>query len=117
MDSRIWKWALVIVVGGGIGIWRSLSNRSSDSDEVLQVALKIVHEWDCYADNKTLIDQCADRAHKAAFTKAYTTRGRRRSADIDPKNTSPASSRPCQTSSNSSAATTSKNASATARPS
>ncbi len=85
MDSRIWKWALIIIVGGGFGIWRASSNWSSDSDEVLQVAMKIVHEWDCYADNKTLIDQCAERAHKSAFAKAYTPSGRRRSSDIDPE--------------------------------
>ena len=83
MGSKIAKWAIIIVVAGGLGIWRSSSNWESDSTDVLKEAMSIVQEWECYGDNKGIIDQCAERAHKASFAKAYKPGSRRRASDID----------------------------------
>lgn len=82
MSPRI-KWLLIVPIAIGFGIWRSSSRWSSDSDEARTIVMNIVKTFDCYDENKQVLDQCADRAHKSAFGGAYKPAGRFRASDID----------------------------------
>lgn len=45
--------------------------------------MNLVKTFDCYDDNKQVLDQCAERAHQSSFGGAYKPGGRYRAADID----------------------------------
>ena len=81
--NRAVRLIIIVVVAGGLGIWRASSRWSKDSDEARSVILEIVQSLDCYQDNKAVLDQCADRAHKTAFAGAYKPAARFRRSDID----------------------------------
>lgn len=83
MSPRVIKFVVIVVIAGGLGIWRASSTWSQDSDEVRALMMELVQSMSCYADNKAIIDQCAERAHKSAFAQAYKPAGKRRASDID----------------------------------
>jgi len=77
---------------GGIGltivliiavVWWRMSNRADDSAFIKAEALKVVALMEGYEKDKVLLDQMAERAHTAAFDKAYEMGRRRRGTTFD----------------------------------
>jgi len=83
MGSRLVRFIVIGVIAAGLGVWRASSRWSTDADDTRKIVMDLVKDLDCYDANKSVIDQCADRAHKNSFASAYKPAGRYRSSDID----------------------------------